>query len=192
MEANDNKQNHPKKLNLGCGKAKMAGWVNVDTNPNCNPDIGHDLNEFPYPFEDNAFDEIYIDHVLEHLDNPLAVLEEVFRISKNDCKITVKCPHFSCNWLHPGHKSAISTYLFDFFDENHGERFGTASFKVGKIKLYWIRNRKDSLKSRNFFARFVNSAINFFANLNIHVAERVWCYWVGGFEEIYFEVRTKK
>lgn len=181
-----------KKLNLGCGKAKKKGFVNVDLSLNCNPDVVHDLNIFPYPFSDNEFEVIYLDHVIEHLENPLAVLEEIFRISKNNCLVTVKCPHFSCNWLHPGHKSAISTYLFDFFDKNHEERYGKAEFEVKKIMLYWIRNREDALEGRNFFVRIINSAINFFANLNIHVAERVWCYWVGGFEEIHFEAKVKK
>jgi SAM-dependent methyltransferase len=181
-----------KKLNLGCGMKKKEGFINLDQNPNCQPDILHDLNIFPYPFPDNQFEEIHLDHVLEHLENPLVVLEEIFRISKDNGLVTVKCPHFSCNWLHPGHRSAISTYLFDFFDENHPERFGAARFEVKKISLFWIRHREDALCGRSLFVKAMNRIINFLANLKPSVTERVWCYWVGGFEEIVFEVIVRK
>jgi SAM-dependent methyltransferase len=192
MKNNQSETIDTKKLNLGSGKAKREGYINVDINPALRPDLVHNLDNFPYPFKENEFDEIVLDHVVEHLENPLATLEELHRISKNDGKIILKCPHFSCAWLHPGHKSAISTYLFDFFDENHPEKYGQASFEVEKINLFWIRNRKDSLGGRSIFVKVINSAINFFANLDIHIAERVWCYWVGGFEEICFIARVKK
>jgi hypothetical protein len=42
-----------------------------------NVDIIHNLNIFPYPLEDESFDEIYIDNTLEHLDNVIGVMEEV-------------------------------------------------------------------------------------------------------------------
>lgn len=181
-----------KKLNLGCGKNKMKGYVNVDFNPFFSPEIIHDLNVFPYPFKDNEFEEIYLDHVLEHLNNPFKVLEEIYRIAKNNAKVIVKCPHFSCNWLNPSHRSAISSYLFNYFNPQGSEGYGEANFKVEKIKLYWLRNRKDYLEHRHFLVKIFNVLINFLANLNLSLAERVWCYWVGGFEEIVFEARVLK
>ncbi len=179
-------------MNLGCGRRKKDGYLNVDINSSCQPDLVHDLEKFPYPFHDNEFEEIFLDHVIEHLENPLAVIEELFRIAKNNANIIIKCPHFSCAWLHPGHRSAISSYLFDYFDENHPERYGTGKFKVKKISFFWIRNNEDLFKGRSLIAKLANSVINFLANLNIHIVERVWCYWVGGFEEIVFEAEVKK
>lgn len=181
-----------KKLNLGCGRIKMEDCLNVDVDPSCKPDIVHDLNIFPYPFSANEFGKIYMDHVIEHLRDPLEVLAELARISTDNCEIVIKCPHFSCNWLHPGHESAISTYLFDFFADVNATQCPGVAFKVEKISLFWLRNRKDYLVGRIFFVRMLNTIINFFANLNVRMAERIWCYWVGGFEEIYFKVRISK
>src|SRR3989339_370399 len=178
-----------KKLNLGCGNVKMSGYINVDNDAGCQPDVVHDLNKFPYPFSDNEFDGIYLDHVIEHLNDPISVLQELHRISRGKGKITIKCPHFSCAWLHPGHKSAISISLFDFAGRSSD---GVSNFKLEKVKIYWIRNRKDYLEGRSFLVKISNSIINFLANLNPGVAERVWCYWVGGFEEIHFETETVK
>lgn len=47
------------KLNLGCGSDYRQGYINVDRISGV-ADVIHDLNEFPYPWPDNAADEILI------------------------------------------------------------------------------------------------------------------------------------
>jgi hypothetical protein len=180
-----------KKLNLGSGNNYLEGYVNVDDNIHVKADVVHDLNSYPYPFGADEFEEILADHVIEHLDDPLDFLQESYRISKDGAKTIIKCPHFSCNWLHPRHKSAISTKLFDFLDKNNSEYYQRADFAVEKIILKWLRNTNLG-KRKNLLIKFLNFIINFLANWNIAFAERIWCYWVGGFEEIIFEARAKK
>lgn len=64
-------------LLIGCGynkEKKMGiegdgGWnnlVTLDCNPDVSPDILHDLNNIPLPFDDNQFKEIHAYDVLEH------------------------------------------------------------------------------------------------------------------------------
>lgn len=186
------KQNESVKGNLGCGSIILPGYVNVDNNPNSNPDVIHDLTKFPYPFEDDKFDEILLHHVLEHLSDVFPVLEEVFRITKNGGKIKIHVPHFSCNWFHPGHKTAFSTNLFYFFDHSrtdlHKEVYGKTNFRVIKCNVRWLTY----LNENNIFIKLINNIITFLANKNLRFMERIWCYWVGGFEEIYFEVEVIK
>ena len=43
------------------------GLVTLDFNSDHNPDVVHDLNVFPYPFDDNSADEIHAYEVVEHL-----------------------------------------------------------------------------------------------------------------------------
>jgi len=54
-----------------------------------------DLDVFPYPFEDNTFDEIYSAHVLEHVTDMGKTMEELTRIGKPGCEIKVIVPYFT-------------------------------------------------------------------------------------------------
>jgi len=110
-----------KKLDLGCGNRKREGMVGLDVNPRTDADIIHDLNIFPYPFEDSTFDEIYADNVLEHLENPLKVMEELHRISKPDALIIIKVPYFRSRYafLDPTHRHFFTVESFTYFQPGH-------------------------------------------------------------------------
>jgi SAM-dependent methyltransferase len=43
-------------------------------------DVVQDVTEQPWPFETNAFDRVYASHVLEHIQHPVGVFEEVARV----------------------------------------------------------------------------------------------------------------
>ena len=85
------------KLNLGCGSKKLDGYINVDKYDTYNPDIIHDLEKFPYPFEDNTINEILLSHVLEHIgQNPdifNSIIKEFYRICVHGAKIDIRVPH---------------------------------------------------------------------------------------------------
>ncbi len=179
-----------KRLNLGCGLKKLDGYINLDNRSECQPDVVHDLEVFPYPFPEDHFDEILMDHVLEHLSDPLRTLQELYRISKPEARISINCPHFSRNWVHPGHRSAISIHLFDFLDQGNEEVYGDTDFKVEHLELRWLGHSKG--KRSWLILRIFNGLINSLARLSPSAAERFWCYHVGGFEELKFRVRVKK
>lgn len=187
----ENEVIHMNKLNLGCGRKIMVGYINVDNNANCQPDVVHDLNNMPYPFSDNQFSEIIMNHTIEHLTSPLLILQEIYRIGDNNCTVIIRCPHFSGNWIHPDHKSAISSKLFDFLKTDNSEYYGQTNYIVEQINLSWLRPQSAGKRQLLVF-KFLNKIINFFANISVSFTERIWCYWVGGFEEIYFKVRIKK
>ena len=72
-----------KRLNIGCGKKNKNGYINLDLLKLPNVDVVHDLNQFPWPFKKNEFDEILCDNVLEHLNDTIKPIEELWRITKN-------------------------------------------------------------------------------------------------------------
>ena len=84
------------KLNLGCGSKILEGYTNVDKFDYYKPNIVHDLEITPYPFEENSIDEIILSHVLEHIGQDPNVfnniIKELYRICKHNSIIEIKVP----------------------------------------------------------------------------------------------------
>ncbi|PQP33286.1 hypothetical protein C6A36_00040 [Desulfobacteraceae bacterium SEEP-SAG10] len=110
-----------KYLNFGCGlKIKNAtGWINADIQSGKGIDVSFDFNKFPYPFKDNSFKYIIADNVLEHLIDPIAVVNELWRIADSESLIHVivpywnaKCAYNDVTHLHFFNERAVEL-LFD-------------------------------------------------------------------------------
>lgn len=78
------------KLNLGCGGRKRDGWVNVDVDKSCNPDVLADAHKLP--FEDNSVEEIVGLSLLEHVQKPQEVINECHRVLEPRGIITMRVP----------------------------------------------------------------------------------------------------
>jgi len=56
------------KVDLACGdRKKSEDYIGVDIAKTEAVDIIHDLNIFPWPFEDNSVDEVFCSHYIEHI-----------------------------------------------------------------------------------------------------------------------------
>lgn len=107
-----------KKLNIGAGSKSKPGYINLDRISFPGVDVVHDLNKFPYPFEDNTFDWIEGQHILEHLPNLLGVMEELYRISKPNGILSFIVPHHASGnyYIDPTHCIRFSYGLLRIFD----------------------------------------------------------------------------
>lgn len=131
-----------KKLHLGCGMAKREGYINVDSCEAVDPDVVWDLNRFPYPFEDSQFDEILAYSILEHLDDLVAVMEELHRIGKPGAKLDITVPYWDGYGFasDPTHKRMFTEHTFDFFTGTANYSFITRSrFKITRMERQYHR-----------------------------------------------------
>jgi len=55
------------RLDVGCGASKNEGFVGMDVRPLPGVDVVHNLEKFPWPFEDDTFSLVHASHVLEHI-----------------------------------------------------------------------------------------------------------------------------
>jgi hypothetical protein len=64
------------------------------------------------------------------------------------------------------------------------------------VKLTWFAQpylKKTVLSKPVFYVALAAGAvIDFFANLSPFMCSRIWCFWVGGFEQIEFKFTVKK
>lgn len=186
------------KVNFGCSGIKKEGYINVDWQSLVKPDLEHDLNSFPYPFADSSVDVIEASHVIEHLDRPFAVMKEFHRILKDGGKLVVKVPHFSRAMTHPEHFHGFDVTFPNYLNPKFsGGGYYGFEFELQEMKLKWtafphILEGMGYSKVAVFTAQSVNNILSFLANLSPNLCSRIWCFWVGGFEEIGFVFLKKK
>ena len=71
-------------LNLGCGFTvyPAKNVVNLDKFDCCKPDVQWDLEKVPLPFDDESFDYVIANHVMEHIHNWWELFKDCSRILK--------------------------------------------------------------------------------------------------------------
>lgn len=187
-----------RKLNLGCAGFKKEGYVNVDWQGIVEPDVEHNLNVYPYPFKDNEFDLVEAFHIIEHLDRPFDVMKEIHRILKPGGTLIVKVPHFSRGMTHPEHAHGFDVTFPNYFNSKFSAvGYYNVDFDHVSTKMRWhafghIAEAMGYPKILRFGVSVIDSIFTWLANLSPALCSRLWCFWVGGFEEIRFELVCKK
>jgi predicted SAM-dependent methyltransferase len=99
------------KLNIGCGKRQLDGYVNVDIIPTAQ--VVCDLNE-DWPFDDESFDELLAMHVIEHLQDGVHFLNECWRLLKPGGTIHLETtdPMGGYHWSDPTHIRGYGPHVF--------------------------------------------------------------------------------
>lgn len=113
------------------GREMWENLTTLDINPEVAPDVIHDLNRLPLPFEANHFDEIHAYHVLEHVGAQgdyrffFAQWEDFWRILKPDGQFVGETPAWHCEWAwaDPGHTRVITPSSLLFLSQKEYEKW---------------------------------------------------------------------
>jgi len=118
-------------LNVGCGDKKQPGETGIDIVGLPGVDYVYDLNCIPWPFKDNSFDKVVMNNIIEHLDDTIGVMGEVFRILRPGGIVHIETVYWNhkYTWSDPQHKHAFTEISWEFF--------------IGKRKEYYTDYRFD-------------------------------------------------
>jgi len=174
-------------LNLGCGKdikisTELREWINLDALKLPGVEVVHDL-EKPLPFEDNYFEEVFASHVLEHINNFMGLMEELYRVCKNGAIIKIICPYFASvsAFQDPTHIRFFTLKNFDYFlPDNYNNFITKARFKIIKKKI--------KLTRKNWI---INIPIEFIINHIQWIYERFFCF-ILPFQEVEYDLEISK
>jgi SAM-dependent methyltransferase len=179
-----------RRINFGSGQFPQSGWINVDVDPHAPADVRHDFEQFPYPFENDSADAITASHVLEHLRQPFCAMREFARILRPGGVLTLRVPHFSRGFTHADHKCGFDVSFPLYFDPAFRGGYSGVSLHHRSTTLRWFAQPElKRLTLGNGAATFgaaLGAVIDRLAAVSPYFASRVWCFWVGGFEEIEF------
>jgi len=83
------------KLNIGSGGKKLDGYVNVDMQPEEDPDVLLNIGTEWWPFRYNSVDEVVASHILEHLSTHefFHCMKEMYRVCRDGAQVHVTLPH---------------------------------------------------------------------------------------------------
>lgn len=139
------------RFNMGCGVNFLEGYLNVDRFPPLKWDhdepteLFHrwDLERFPWPWDDNCADEILFNHSLEHMGADPAIfcriMQEVYRISKNNCNIFINVPHPRHDDFinDPTHVRVITPEVLSLFSWKNCEEWKKGGFANSPLAFYY-------------------------------------------------------
>jgi predicted SAM-dependent methyltransferase len=148
------------RLNLGCGSDYREGYVNVDRVTG-KADVIVELDSPPYPFADNSMDEVLLCHVLEHVHDVRAVLDEIWRLMRPQGQLLIHVPHFSHfqALTHPEHRHAFHYNSLAMFTPEGREHYTDRQWRIELAQLHFrwrllerLFNRHKHLYTTTFLA----------------------------------------
>lgn len=179
------------RLNMGCGLKKLNDHWNVDIEAKCNPDQVLDFEVTPWPYEDNFFEKITANNILEHLGQSPKVftniMKEMYRVSKDGAEWFIKVPHHRCDlfWDDYTHVRALTEKTFRMFDQK--VNFNSISNKSSDstfglylgididvyevnydIVEYWMNMVREGMLGPKELDLKLNTASNTIENVNIY------------------------
>lgn len=129
----------PRILDVGCGPKKYPGSIGLDMNPNTAADVICHLDKGSLPFRDNSFDELRAEHLIEHVADAIATMEEFHRVTRPGGTIFILTPHYTdCNsFTDPTHRRHLNSYSFHYFypEGRHGSEMWYTTARMREVRL---------------------------------------------------------
>ena len=120
-------------------------------------------------------------------------MRELHRIGPEGCSVRIRVPHFSRGFTHAEHKRGFDVSFPFYFNPLFKPGYQGITFRLDRLRLRWFAQpymKMSVMPGPACYAGVAMGAVlDCFANLSPSLCSRLWCFWVGGFEEIEFTVQ---
>lgn len=143
--------NGAKALDVGCGTRKLAGALGMDIISLPTVDVVHNVDKAPWPFGDNTFDLVFLNHCLEHVVDVISTLDEIHRILKPGGHVVIQVPYFRCvdAFNDPTHKHFFTSLTLDYTVEGthlSNYHYGKKLFSKKGFWFGWLHSSSNPLR----------------------------------------------
>lgn len=132
------------KLNLGAGTNLIhdEGWINTDKFPSADGIVITDMEQFPWPWEDNSVDTVLMNHSAEHVGQQpnvfIGIMKELYRVCAPDAKVHIHFPHHRHDEFFgdPTHVRPLLPATFELFSKKINlkvKELGAANSPLGLV-----------------------------------------------------------
>jgi SAM-dependent methyltransferase len=124
-------------VNIGCGSRKHPGEIGLDRYRASAADLLADLNR-GLPFATGGVDEVVAEHVLEHVPDLVALMEEIHRVLAPGGVLKLEVPYFAHPdaYRDPTHVRFFTWESMDYFvDEMKPAAYTGVNFKYRRRDL---------------------------------------------------------
>jgi SAM-dependent methyltransferase len=143
----------PYRLNVGCGRNILPGWINVDSAPLPGVNLVSDLETLrrsPLALPDQSVGVFLLSHVIEHIRDSLGLMQELWRVALPDAQAVIRVPHGASDdaWEDPTHVRPYYPSSFVYFSQpaywraDYGYR---GDWQPGRVTLFVPRSRCEGL-----------------------------------------------
>ncbi len=125
------------RVDVGCGSRKIPGAIGIDTASIPGVDLIGDL-ERGLPLRTSSVDVLHAYYVIEHVDDFLAAMGEIWRVLKHGGVAHIKAPHGSspyATWKDPTHKRGLEIATFAYFDDTYFDGIAFSYYSPARFRI---------------------------------------------------------
>ena len=149
-------------LDVGCGQNNRPAAIGIDRNPNTAADVLANIDSGKLPFRDSVFSEVWLVHVIEHVADVIATVEELHRIAQPGARIVIETPHYTdfSSFCDPTHRWHLNSFSFRYFTEDgtfsyySGSRMRERRIHVKLLRLWKLLGFEFAVNHSRAFRKF--------------------------------------
>ena len=101
-----------------------------------------DIDTGGLPFRDDSFRTVFLIHVIEHVANVVATIEEAHRVLCPGGRLLIETPHYSdaSSFADPTHRWHLNSFSFRYFTEAGGfDYYSECRFRQVRLEVKLLR-----------------------------------------------------